>query len=149
MKARSALFCALSAVAFVASVSAETPAVPAAQAIQQTLDASAAAWSAGDLKSFMWCYERSPATRFVGASGMVVGYDAIEAMYASTYKKPGASLGKLRLEVLDVKGLGTDYAFAIARYHLKPDTGAEVTGLSTLLFHKVGGHWLINSDHSS
>jgi len=70
-------------------------------------------------------------------------------MYASTYKKAGAGLGKLRLEVIDVKELGPQYAFAVVRYHLKPDTGAEVSGLSTLLFHKVGARWLINSDHSS
>lgn len=149
MKTMSVLFCAVSAVAMTASVSAETPAVPLAQAVKQTLDASAAAWSSGDLKTFMGCYENSPSTRFVGASGIVVGYDAIESMYAATYKKPGASLGKLTLDVVDVKDLGTQYAFVIARYHLKPDTGAEVTGLSTLLFHKVGGRWLINSDHSS
>lgn len=149
MKMMSVLFCAVSAVAMVANVSAETPATPTAQAIKKTLDDSAAAWSAGDLKTFMGCYERSPGTQFVGASGIVSGYEAIEAMYASTYKKPGASLGKLRLEVVDVKDLGPQYAFVIARYHLKPDTGAEMSGLSTLLFHKVGGRWVINSDHSS
>ena len=97
----------------------------------------------------MGCYEHSASTRFVGAGGVVVGYDAIENMYASTYKKPWASLGKLTLKVIEVKDLGSQYAFVIARYHLKPDTGAEVTGLSTLLFHKVGDRWLINSDHSS
>src|ERR1700753_1251174 len=48
MKTTSVLLCALSAVVATATVSAETPAVPAAQAIKQTLDASAAAWSAGD-----------------------------------------------------------------------------------------------------
>lgn len=149
MKARSVLFCAASAVAMVASASAETPAVPAAQAIEQTLNASAAAWSAGDLKTFMGCYERSPGTRFVSASGTVTGYDAIEAMYAATYKKSGASLGKLKLDVIEVKDLGSQYAFVVVRYHLKPDAGAEASGLSTLLFHKVGGRWLINSDHSS
>jgi len=123
--------------------------MPTSQAIEQTLDASASAWSAGDLKTFMACYEHSPTTVFVGGSGAVKGYDAIEAMYASTYKKAGAGLGKLRLEVIDVKELGPQYAFAVVRYHLKPDTGAEVSGLSTLLFHKVGARWLINSDHSS
>jgi len=149
MKTMSVLFCAASAVAMVAGVSAETPAVPTAKAIEQTLDTSAAAWSAGDLKTFMGCYERSPGTRFVSASGTVVGYDAIEAMYASTYKKPGAGLGKLKLDVIDVKELGSQYAFAVVRYHLKPETGAEASGLSTLLMHKVDGRWLINSDHSS
>lgn len=149
MKTRSVLFCAASAVAMVASVPAETPAVPTAKAIGQTLDASAAAWSAGDLKTFMTCYERSPGTRFVGASGVVSGYDAIEAMYASTYRKTGAGLGKLMLQVLEVKELGSEYAFAVVRYRLKPDSGGEESGFSTLLFHKVGGRWVISSDHSS
>ncbi|MGA7439393.1 MAG: nuclear transport factor 2 family protein [Luteibacter sp.] len=145
----SVLFCAVSAVAMAASVSAETPAVSTAQAIKQTLDASAAAWSAGDLKTFMECYEHSPSTRYVSASGSIQGYEAIAAMYETRFKKPGASFGKLTLEVIEVKDLGSQYAYVVGRYHLKPDTGAEVTGLTTLLFHKVGGRWLINSDHSS
>ncbi|MDQ0008194.1 uncharacterized protein (TIGR02246 family) [Luteibacter jiangsuensis] len=149
MKTMSVLFCALSAVSATTAVSAETPAVSTAQAIKQTLDASAAAWSSGDLKTFMECYERAPGTRYVSAGGVVEGYEAIEAMYASRFQKPGASLGKLTLELIDVKPLGTQYAFVIGRYHLKPDTGAEVSGLTTLLFHKVGSRWLISSDHSS
>lgn len=149
MKAISVLFCAVSAVAMIAGASATSPSVPASFAIRQTLDASSAAWSAGDLKTFMECYERSPSTLFVSASGTVKGYDAIEAMYAATYKKPGTTLGKLRLDVIDVKDIGSGYAFVVVRYHLKPDTGAEASGLSTLLFHKVDGRWLINSDHSS
>ena len=149
MKTMSVLFCALSAVATTAAVSAEAPAVPPSQAIKQALDASAAAWSAGDLKTFMECYERAPGTRYVSSSGTIVGYDAIEAMYASRFKKPGASFGKLTLELIDVKPLGSQYAFVVGRYHLKPDAGAEVSGITTLLFHKVGTRWLISSDHSS
>jgi uncharacterized protein (TIGR02246 family) len=149
MKTMSVLFCAVSAVAMTASVSAETPAEPVAQAIKQSLDASAAAWSAGDLKTFMKSYERAPGTRYVSSSGTIVGYDAIEAMYVSRFQKPGASFGKLTLELIDVKPLGSQYAFVVGRYHLKPDTGAEVTGITTLLFHQVGGRWLISSDHSS
>lgn len=149
MKAISVLFCAVSAVAMIAGASAESPAVPTSQAIKATLDASAAAWSAGDLKTFMECYEHSPSTLFVSASGTVKGYDAIEAMYAATYKKPGATLGELKLDVIDVKDIGSAYAFVVVRYHLKPDTGTEASGLSTLLFHRVDGQWLINSDHSS
>ncbi len=149
MKTTSVLFCALSAVSATIAVSAETPAVSTSAAIKQTLDASAAAWSAGDLKTFMECYERAPGTRYVSPSGIVEGYEAIESMYASRFQKPGASLGKLTLELVDVKPLGSQYAFVIGRYHLKPDTGAEISGVTTLLFHKVGTRWLISSDHSS
>jgi uncharacterized protein (TIGR02246 family) len=149
MKTTSVLLCALSAVVATATVSAETPAVPTAQAIKQTLDASAAAWSAGDLKTFMECYERAPGTRYVSSSGVIEGYDAIEAMYTARFKKPGGTFGKLTLELIDVKPLGSEYAFVVGRYHLKPDTGAEISGITTLLFHKVGSRWLISSDHSS
>lgn len=149
MKTTSVLFCALGAVAMSASVSAEAPAAPTTQVIQKSFDASAAAWTAGDLKTFMESYERAPGTRYVSSSGTIVGYDAIEAMYASRFQKPGASMGKLTLEIIDVKPLGSLYAFVVGRYHLKPDTGAEVSGITTLLLHRVGGRWLISSDHSS
>ncbi len=149
MKTMSVLFCAVSAVVATATVSTETPAVSTAQGIKQALDTSAAAWSAGDLKTFMECYEHAPGTRYVSSSGTIEGYEAIEAMYKSRFQKPGASFGKLTLELIDVKPLGSQYAFVVGRYHLKPDTGAEISGITTLLFHKVGTRWLISSDQSS
>jgi hypothetical protein len=102
------------------------------------------------MKKFMALYENSPTTRYIGSQGIVTGYDDIQAMYVKRFQKgDGASMGQLSLQLIDVKEMGPQYAFVVGRYFLKQDTGVTVSGVTTLLFHKVGTRWLIVADHSS
>lgn len=136
-------------IAVTAPAPAETPSTRAA--IQQSLDASAKAWSDGDMDAFMRAaYEHSPTVRFIGTNDIVVGYDAIAAMYASRYKKDAnADMGHLTVQLLDVQQVSPDYAMAIGRYHLLWKNGKQASGMTTLLFHRAGTRWLIALDHSS
>jgi ketosteroid isomerase-like protein len=129
---------------------AQTPADSLHASIEKALDASAAAWTAGDLETFMKLYEHSPTVRYINPKGVTVGYDAIQSMYAARFHSGnGASMGQLSLQLIDVKEVGPNYAFVIGRYSLKPATGDTVSGITTLLFHKVGQQWLIVVDHTS
>jgi ketosteroid isomerase-like protein len=148
MKTSPLLFCSIAAIAVSLPVRAETPAVSVRASIEAALSQSAAAWTAGDLAKFMQVYEKSPTIRYIGASGITVGYDAIQSMYAARFDK-GASMGKLSLELVDVQQVGPQYTFVIGRYHLQQDSGTIVSGVTSLLFHKVGTQWLIVADHSS
>jgi ketosteroid isomerase-like protein len=125
-----------------AAPSAEETAVTAA------LNASARAWSRGDLNEFMRSYEPGEATTYLGREGLVRGYGAIHDMYAARFR-PGQSLGNLSLDMLDFRPLGPDYALATGRFHLTRDGSPEATGLFTLVFHRAGGQWRIISDHTS
>ncbi|MFC5743790.1 YybH family protein [Dyella tabacisoli] len=148
MKTIPLLFCAAAVVTM--PVMAETQADSVHASIEKALNESAASWTAGDLKTFMQVYENSPTTRYIGSQGVTTGYAAIEEMYAKRFKKgDGASMGQLSLQLIDVKEMGSQYAFVVGRYFLKQDTGVTVSGITTLVFHKVGARWLIVADHSS
>ncbi len=134
---------------------AAPPASPAAvadpaltQAITAALGDSAAAWSRGDLDAFMSLYEHSPTIAYINASGMTHGYDGIRAMYAARFAK-GEPMGELSIAVLETVRTGPDYAFVTGRYTLRQASGQVASGLTTLLFHRQGGHWRIVSDHTS
>lgn len=148
MKNLTLLMCTAVTVAMVAPVRAETPAEPVRASIEKALNASAAAWMAGDLDTFMQLYENAPTTRYINSSGVTEGYEAIKAKYAPRFKK-GADMGKLSLQVIDAKELGAQYAFVVGRYTLHQADGSTATGITTLLFHKQGGRWLIANDHTS
>ena len=148
MKTTSLLFCSLAALSVSSPVLAETSAAAVRTSIETALNQSAAAWTAGDLAKFMQVYEKSPSIRYMGSNGIVVGYDAIQSMYAARFGK-GPSMGKLSLELVDVQQVGPQYAFVVGRYHLQQDNGATVSGVTSLLFHKVGTQWLIVADHSA
>lgn len=148
MKNRPLLLCTTATVLLVAPVLAETPAETTRASIEKALNASAAAWMAGDLDTFMQLYENAPTTRYINSSGVTEGYEAIKAKYAPRFK-PGADMGKLSLQVLDVKEIGSQYAFVVGRYTLHQADGSTPSGITTLLFHKQGGRWLIANDHTS
>ncbi len=119
-------------------------------AVIAALQDSAAAWSRGDLNSFMHCYEASPDTQYVSGHKLVRGEDAIRALYAAHYGQ-GAAMGHLSLTVLDYRPLGTGFALVTGRFALqKPDASAPpATGVFTLVFHKSASGWHIIADHSS
>lgn len=128
-----------------------TTAVSDRQAIADVLDRSAAAWTRGDLDGFMACYEDGPETTYIRPDGPVRGAAAVRAMYAARFKPGGRGMGRLTTELLDVRGLGTDYALVTGRYRLEriAAEGGEAHGVFTLVFRRGPSGWRIISDHTS
>jgi uncharacterized protein (TIGR02246 family) len=118
-------------------------------AIVAALNASADAWSAGDLSGFMKSYEPSPDTTYIGHNGPIRGTSAIQAHYAPAFAhgKPA----RLALSVLDYRPLCPDFALITGRFTLAPVPPATkgATGIFTLVFHKSADGWRIISDHTS
>jgi uncharacterized protein (TIGR02246 family) len=116
--------------------------------IAAALDASAAAWSRGDLAAFMALYENSPEIRYINPQGMTQGYSQIQAMYGARFGKH-EPMGALSIALIEVRRVGPEYAFVTGRFTLKQAGGKIATGLTTLLFHRADGQWRIISDHTS
>jgi ketosteroid isomerase-like protein len=120
--------------------------------ISKTLQASAAAWSRGDLAAFMQCYDDSPNTEYVKSTGVVEGFAAIRDMYASRYGNGSAhAMGRLSLELTNYRQLGAAYALVTGHFALtraKSD-GGDASGVFSLVFHRSSAGWHIVYDHSS
>jgi len=148
MMAGAAIAVAISATA---ATGATEPAVQARAAVQAALDASAAAWNAGDLDRFMACYERAATTTYVSGTHFVQGYDAIRANYAERFGGgTRAAMGQLSLEIVDFRMVGSDHAYVVGRFHLHRDAahGGDASGPTTLLFRRTAAGWRIIADHS-
>jgi uncharacterized protein (TIGR02246 family) len=116
--------------------------------VSGVLEASARAWSKGDLDRFMQCYEDSSVPTYVKGGDVVHGFQAIHDMYAARFGG-GGSMGRLSMTVLDFKPLGDDYALVTGRYKLVRAPAADAGGVFTLVFHKSAAGWRIISDHTS
>lgn len=129
----------------------EGKALPVRAEVQQVLEASALAWSRGDLDGFMHCYEDAPSTTYLKRDGVVEGYKAIHDMYAARFGGDTASLGRLSMSLLNVRTLGSDFALVTGRYVLQRPAaaGGEAGGLFTLVFRRSAAGWRIISDHTS
>lgn len=123
----------------------------AKEAIGKVLDASAAAWSAGDLDRFMQSYAPDAQTLYVSGSHTVHGYDAIRALYAARFGGGDRlAMGELGIEIVDFRLLGADHAFVLGRFHLHRDAahGGDAQGPTTLVFARGPQGWRIIADHS-
>ena len=137
---------AIVAMTSVAAV-AQTPAQAVRPAITRALSDSAAGWNAGDLDRFMAVYKRSPDITYISGGEVVRGFAAIRARYAGRFAGRGDK-GQLAIDILDARPAGTGYVYVIGRYHLHRSAGADLSGITTLLFEHVGTGWLIIADHS-
>lgn len=139
------------AIAVATSSAGATQPDAARAAVQAALDASAAAWSAGDLDRFMTLYEDSLETVYIGGGHVVRGYSAIRDMYASRFGGgSAAAMGQLSLEILDFRLPDRNHAFVVGRFHLHREaaSGGDASGLTTLLLHRTSDGWRIIADHS-
>lgn len=119
------------------------------RAIQDVLERSASAWSAGELDAFMQCYEDSPDTVYLSSTQVVYGYKAIHSMYA--HRLSGTEpTPPLKMALLHVSRLGTQHALAIGRFTLGSGQPVEShTGVWSLILHNTEAGWRICADHTS
>lgn len=116
-----------------------------ADTIAAAMAQSAAGWNAGDLTRFAAIYADDAV--FAGSKGLIRGKAAITAHFAPSFTAGGNSRGTLTFTALEERAIGATHRLYVARWSLagsKPQSG-----LTTLLFEKRGGQWLIVSDHSS
>ena len=113
------------------------------------LEASAQAWSRGDLEGYLSDYVED--ATFVGGEGLIRGVAEIRRRYEAGYWSGGGPPDALRFEMLDVRVTGPRTATAVGRYILfDRDSGDSTgTGIFTLSLERRDGAWKILHDHSS
>lgn len=141
-------------------------------AITALLHAQQDAWNRGDLEGFLRGYEPSPDLLFTSGGKVRRGYAATRARYESRYlgmhgmhdvhgthedasktgdppaSRPASNMGKLELEVQDIRGLGCDGAVVLGHWRLTstPEAGEGVFSLALL---RTRAGWRIVHDHTS
>lgn len=111
------------------------------------LDKQTQAWNRGDIDAFMNGYWENDSLMFIGKSGVTYGWTNTLNNYKKGYPDT-AAMGKLTFTLIQVKKLSGKYYHVTGKWFLKRSVG-DVGGHYTLLFRKIGGRWVIISDHSS
>jgi len=116
-------------------------------AIRAVLDAQVADWNHGDVDHFMESYWKSDSTEFVGANGVVRGWQGVLDRYHKAYPDRQA-MGTLTFSDLEVIILCPTAALVVGHYHLQREKD-QPTGVFTLVFRKFPEGWKIINDHTS
>src|ERR1700683_1080819 len=102
--------------------------------IRALLEMQTAAWNQGDVDTFMKGYWKSEETEFVGANGIVRGWQAVLERYHHNYPDRKA-MGHLTFSNLEVHSVCSDAAFVIGQFQLERESDRP-TGIFTLNFRK-------------
>ena len=120
--------------------------------IQALFELGMSAWNAGDLPAFLQCYEHSPRTSYLSGTQILLGYDAIEKLYATRLGERGAAgMGKLLVSLLRVVLIGADHAHAVGRFQVTRDeaNGGSQRGIFSVVLQHTALGWRIVADHTS
>lgn len=104
-------------------------------------------WNKGDIDAFMESYWRSADLSFISSRGPTYGWDQTKANYKKGYPTK-ETMGKLQFDIIKLDPISADAYYMIGRYTLTR-ANDKPTGHFTLLWRKIGGKWLIASDHTS
>lgn len=141
---RTLLLVAFSQLLFTTSLKAQTKDEVAVRAV---LAEQEKAWNKGDMDAFMTGYWQSDSLLFIGKAGISNGWQNTLHNYKKSYPDT-ASMGQLKMEVIQLKRLSVMYFFVAGRWFLSRSDG-NLSGSFTLLFKKIKNRWVIVADHSS
>ena len=119
-----------------------------AAAIEEVMRKQEAAWSQGDLETFMEGYWKSEKLSFGGKRGFTYGYDNVLNNYKKGYPTKEI-MGKLTFDIIDIMPITSEAAYVLGRYSLEVLDDANPSGYFTLVFRKINGDWKIVTDHTS
>ncbi len=115
--------------------------------LEQKIRLQEECWNNGNIECFMQTYWKSDSLKFIGKSGLQMGWDRTLNNYKKSYSSKEL-MGKLRFDIKTIEFLGDQSAIMIGNWNLfrKSDT---LSGYSTIIWKKINGEWVITVDHSS
>jgi ketosteroid isomerase-like protein len=150
-RSRVALFVAVAATLCLAEISRSSIASPADPSeesqIRAVLETQTAAWSRGDIDTFMTGYWKSEQTEFLGANGIARGWQALLDRYRHAYPDR-KSMGTLSFSDLEVHLTCADAAYVVGIFHLVREAD-QPSGVFSLEFRKFPAGWRIVLDHTT
>lgn len=92
------------------------------KAIRQVIEKQTEGWNKGSVDEYMKGYWQSDSLVYIGKSGPKYGYKTALENYKKNYPDTTA-MGKLALELLQMKKLSADYYFVIGKWSLQRSIG--------------------------
>lgn len=115
--------------------------------VKTALAAQVAAWNAGDLEKAMDFYWNSPEMLWISRSGIDKGYTPV----FESYKKDFADKSKMGIysfEPLHIEKLSKTAVYYVFRWKIELNGKRKMGGVSSQVWKKIKGRWLIVSEHA-
>ena len=112
------------------------------------LNYSITCWNSGDLDCFMDLYVKDKNTVYIAGTNFLYGWQAFSDHYRKKYGTDKNGMGHLSITITNIIPIDSKHAFLYGRWHVKK-THEDFSGVTSILFLKVGTKWQVMVDHSN
>lgn len=116
--------------------------------VRSALDGQVAAWNAGDLENAMGFYWNSPEMLWISKPGIEKGYAPVLEGYRKDFSDK-TKMGVYSYEPLHIEKLSKRSVYYVFRWKIELGGKKIMGGVSSQVWKKIGGRWLITVEHAS
>ncbi|WP_242922885.1 YybH family protein [Pontibacter liquoris] len=114
----------------------------------QALEGQIAAWNAGDLEAAMAFYWNSPDILWINKTGLEKGYQEVLDMFRQDFTD-SSHMGQYSYEPLHIEQITPEVVFFVIRWKILLRGKRLMGGVSSQLWKKPAGRWVITCEHAS
>jgi len=120
----------------------------AVQEVKKALEGQITAWNNGDLETAMTFYWNSPEMLWISKSGTEKGYQEVYDMFLQDFKDR-SKMGVYTYEPLHIEQVSKDAVYFVFRWKIELDGKRLMGGVSSQVWKKLDGRWVVTSEHAS
>lgn len=120
----------------------------AVQEVKKALEGQISAWNSGDLETAMTFYWNSPDMLWVSKNGTDKGYQEVYDMFLQDFADR-SKMGVYTYEPLHIEQVSEEAVYFVFRWKIVLDGKQLMGGVSSQVWKKLNGRWVITSEHAS
>jgi len=120
----------------------------AVQEVKKALEGQISAWNKGDLETAMTFYWNSPEMLWISKGGTEKGYQEVYDMFLQDFTDR-SKMGNYSYEPLHIEQVSKDAVYFVFRWKIELDGKRLMGGVSSQVWKKLDGRWVVTSEHAS
>ncbi|MER2996069.1 YybH family protein [Pontibacter populi] len=120
----------------------------AVQEVKQALEGQISAWNKGDLETAMTFYWNSPEMLWISKAGTEKGYQEVYDMFLQDFTDR-SKMGVYSYEPLHIEQVSKEAVYFVFRWKIELDGKRLMGGVSSQVWKKLNGRWVVTSEHAS
>lgn len=120
----------------------------AVQEVRQALEGQVSAWNSGNLETAMAYYWNSPEMLWISKNGTEKGYQQVYEMFLQDFQDR-SKMGVYTYEPLHIEQISKEAVYFVFHWKIELDGKRLMGGVSSQVWKKLEGRWVVTSEHAS
>lgn len=116
--------------------------------VKKALEGQISAWNNGELEKAMSYYWNSPEILWVSKAGIMKRYQPVLEDFKKEFADT-SKMGNYSYELLHIEEISGTSVYFVIRWKIVLNTQKIMGGVSSQLWKKIKGNWVITAEHAS